>query len=278
MESHSTDPLKEKPLAPADNKKLKETIKPQEMNLPEEMEAESLKIQEEEGAIKKEAAVFPEEAKKELQEIKEEVEAAEEEKVDSLQDLSQIEDKSLTVTDEMAKGEKVTEETKETAKITTEEGDLLKEVEATTDNIPQELEEDETVDFTSIKESSDISEEEMSAPSSDSESQAVKKESSLFRNFLDLKQEPGNPPLNYPKKARKMKAQGSLSLIFYLTFDGLVEKIQIESSSGHRELDNSVMRTVARYRFLPEQPGWVRHKVNFILNGEKVEFLRLREK
>ena len=99
-----------------------------------------------------------------------------------------------------------------------------------------------------------------------------------FKSFLNVKQREGNPNLNYPKKARQIKAQGSLSLIFYLTSDGLVDKIQIESSSGHSELDNSVMQTFARYKFLPNQEGWVRHKVDFKLKGEEVEFLRLREK
>lgn len=100
----------------------------------------------------------------------------------------------------------------------------------------------------------------------------------VFRNFLDLKQAPGNPPLNYPEKARKMKSEGSISLIFYVTKEGLVEKIQVESSSGHSQLDNSVMRTFARYRFSPEQSGWVRHTVHFVLKGEKIEFLKLRER
>lgn len=105
-----------------------------------------------------------------------------------------------------------------------------------------------------------------------------KKTSFSFQNFLNLKQRSGNPGLTYPQKARQIKAQGSLSLIFYVTSEGLVEKIQIESSSGHRELDNSVVQTFARYKFLPNQEGWVRHKVDFRLKGEKVEFLRLREK
>ena len=111
------------------------------------------------------------------------------------------------------------------------------------------------------------------------EIQSPKKKTSFsFQKFLDLKQRSGNPGLTYPSKARQIKAQGSLSLIFYVTTGGLVEKIQIEASSGHRELDNSVVQTLARYKFLPNQEGWVRHKVDFKLKGEKVEFLRLRGK
>ena len=132
-------------------------------------------------------------------------------------------------------------------------------------------------DLKAVKAASDISKKQ--TPSSETEVSANESETSLlFRNFLSLKQRSGNPSLTYPLKARQMKAQGSLSLIFYVTAEGLVEKIQLETSSGHKELDNSVMRTFARYKFLPQQQGWVRHKVDFILNGEKVEFLKLRDK
>ena len=119
-------------------------------------------------------------------------------------------------------------------------------------------------------------EEREAPPASDREEDESK--SSRFRSFLDLKQRKGNPALSYPRKARLKKAQGTLSLIFYVTAEGLVEKIQVETSSGHRDLDNSVVQAVSRYQFLPQQEGWVRHKVDFRLQGERVEFLRLREK
>ena len=99
-----------------------------------------------------------------------------------------------------------------------------------------------------------------------------------FKNFSDLKQRSGNPSLIYPKQARQAKAQGSLDFIFYVTDQGLVEKIQLKSSSGHRDLDNSVLRTFARYKFQPGQSGWVRHTVEFHLKGEETELLKLREK
>ena len=158
-----------------------------------------------------------------------------------------------------------------------EEIQLLKETEEKTENFDQKpsITENSEGDFATLKESSNIPEVESLPEKIISES---KKKAPLFRKFLDLKQRPGNPDLTYPVKARRIKAQGSISLIFYVTTDGLVEKIQIESSSGHTDLDNSVMRTLARYQFLPQQPGWVRHKVNFILKGENVEFLKLRTK
>ena len=73
--------------------------------------------------------------------------------------------------------------------------------------------------------------------------------------------------------------QGTVSILFSVTEHGLVDVIELESSSGHSELDNFVLRTIARYEFLPGQgPSRVRYKVPFILEGEEVEYLRLRER
>ena len=99
-----------------------------------------------------------------------------------------------------------------------------------------------------------------------------------FKSFFDLKQQDGNPSLEYPEFARKDKLQGEAIVIYYVTPSGLVESIQLEKTSGHSPLDNFVLRTLARYRFLPDQEGWVRHPVQFILQGEEQEKeLRLRE-
>lgn len=177
------------------------------------------------------------------------------------------------------------EEADEDISLNNEESDPLIE-ELTTSSIPTESLQKETNPETetspSNNEELDLPPEESIVPDTSTESpkkeQTEGKSSVAFRNFLNLKQRAGNPKLTYPKKARQIKAEGSLSLIFYLTSEGLVEKIQIESSSGHRELDNSVVQTFARYKFTPNQEGWVRHKVDFRLKGEEVEFLRLREK
>ena len=97
-----------------------------------------------------------------------------------------------------------------------------------------------------------------------------------FKSFSDLKIKAGNPSLKYPALARRNKGQGLVSVIYFVTKDGLVDKIQLESSSGHRELDNYVLRLLARYKFKPNQSSWVRHKVEFILEGEEEEILKLR--
>ena len=98
-----------------------------------------------------------------------------------------------------------------------------------------------------------------------------------FRSFFNLKQRRGNPSLNYPQRARKDRFQGVVSIIYFVTADGLVDKIQLKKSSGTAFLDNFVLRTIARYEFLPGQEGWVRHTVEFKLKGEEQEILKLRD-
>lgn len=102
-----------------------------------------------------------------------------------------------------------------------------------------------------------------------------------FRTLFELKQKRGNPDLNYPEIAQRNKIEGSLIVIFYVTKDGLVEKIQLKKSSGHFELDNHVLRTLSRYEFLANQATWVRHEVKFKIEGKKEEpdlrILEIRE-
>lgn len=108
----------------------------------------------------------------------------------------------------------------------------------------------------------------------------AKKSSSTtaIQDFHNLRQKMGNPSLSYPDFARRKNMEGTVSIIFFVNPQGLVDKIQLESSSGHSELDNFVIRTIARYEFFPQQEGWFRYKIPFILEGEEIERLRLREK
>ena len=98
-----------------------------------------------------------------------------------------------------------------------------------------------------------------------------------FQPFHSLKQKLGNPSLSYPDFARREGMQGTVSAVFFVTPQGLVDQIQLESSSGHSELDNFVIRTLAQYEFFPNQDTWVRYKIPFILKGVKVDRLRLRQ-
>ena len=99
----------------------------------------------------------------------------------------------------------------------------------------------------------------------------------VIKKFQALKQRKGNPSLSYPEFARRGGMQGKVSILFYVTSGGLVDQIQLESSSGYSELDNFVLQTLARYEFLPGQESWVRHTIPFILDGEEMEHLQLRQ-
>ena len=98
---------------------------------------------------------------------------------------------------------------------------------------------------------------------------------SRIKNLSELQQKPGNPALEYPDFARREGMQGEVSVIFYVNTEGLIEQIQLESSSGHPELDNFVIRRLSAYEFL-DRELWARFKKNFILKGEELEMLRLR--
>lgn len=98
------------------------------------------------------------------------------------------------------------------------------------------------------------------------------------RQFYSLKQEEGNPDISsYPDFARRGKMQGTVVVRFFVTKAGFVDKIQLLDRTGHSELDNFVIRSLANYKFLPDQEGWVSHTINYKLSGEELELLRLRQ-
>ena len=67
-----------------------------------------------------------------------------------------------------------------------------------------------------------------------------------IKNFTGLKQKMGNPPLYYPDFARRAGMQGTISVLFYVTPQGLTDQIHLESSSGYSELDNFVFEAFVR--------------------------------
>ena len=86
----------------------------------------------------------------------------------------------------------------------------------------------------------------------------------------------GNPSFYYPDFARRKGMQGTVSVLFFLNSQGLVDQIRLESSSGYSELDEFVLKVLARYEFFPDQEAWIRYKVRFILEGEEIEYPGLR--
>ena len=99
-----------------------------------------------------------------------------------------------------------------------------------------------------------------------------------FKSFKSLKQKRGNPALTYPDFARREKMEGTVSVIFFVSEQGLVDQIQLHSSSGHAKLDNYVLRQLARYEFLSGQESWVQYEILFKLEGTEKEYERLRRK
>ena len=75
----------------------------------------------------------------------------------------------------------------------------------------------------------------------------------LVENFLYI-EERITRHLSYPPVARRLKWQGIAVVTFYILENGLVENIEISSSSGHRLLDNHVIETVTRLQPFPKPP------------------------
>lgn len=60
-----------------------------------------------------------------------------------------------------------------------------------------------------------------------------------------------NPKPAYPTLARKRNWQGSVVLSIMVLKNGAVGEVTIHKSSGHQMLDNSALKTVKTWRFLP---------------------------
>ncbi len=91
----------------------------------------------------------------------------------------------------------------------------------------------------------------------------------IARDYIQLRQQEGNPLPHYPEQALENKWEGEVELIYYVNTYGEVEKIRVHKTSGHTVLDNAAIRTLARYHYYPGQEGWVRHPVNFTLDKTK---------
>lgn len=157
-------------------------------------------------------------------------------------------------------------------------GEISKGEEAFTKKVQEDGEQESTPTGSALNQKNSLTVKDKKEQTDSSNALKYSFSSSKFRDFLDLKQKRGNPKLDYPREARKQKIQGRVSIIYFVDPEGLVDKIQLERTSGHSLLDNFVLRTIARYEFLPHQEGWVRHTVDFILRGEEEQTLKFRNK
>lgn len=99
----------------------------------------------------------------------------------------------------------------------------------------------------------------------------------VTQSYLELKQLSGNKPPIYPRELRLKKEQGRGQLIYYVTNDGLVSRLQLTQSTGSSELDSAAINAFSKYKFVPGQSGYTVHDFEFSLKGpEKTEAGRLR--
>jgi len=85
--------------------------------------------------------------------------------------------------------------------------------------------------------------------------------------YLNLSQYSGNKSPEYPVAARKEQRQGQVDLLYRVTKDGRVTEVSIAKSSGHKDLDESAVKAISKYKFVSGQEGWAKHPVIFKLTG-----------
>lgn len=81
------------------------------------------------------------------------------------------------------------------------------------------------------------------------------------------------PPPGYPYRSLARGHEGTVQLRVLVSSAGLPERIEIEQSSGHRELDQAAIRAVRGWRFVPAvldgqaRSAWALVPVDFRLRG-----------
>lgn len=86
-------------------------------------------------------------------------------------------------------------------------------------------------------------------------------------NYLTLTQYSGNKNPEYPVAARKEQRQGQVDLLYRVTKEGRVTEVSIAKSSGHKDLDESAVKAISKFKFVIGQEGWAKHPVIFKLSG-----------
>ena len=64
-----------------------------------------------------------------------------------------------------------------------------------------------------------------------------------------------NPRPPYPAISRRMREEGKVTLRVLVTPDGSADSVEIKTSSGSARLDESALRTVRQWRFIPARRG-----------------------
>jgi protein TonB len=80
-----------------------------------------------------------------------------------------------------------------------------------------------------------------------------------------------NPKPPYPAISRRFNEQGLVILRVLINTQGQAEQTELYQSSGHKRLDDSALKTVSTWRFVPgttngvPQAMWFNVPVNFVL-------------
>jgi protein TonB len=82
-----------------------------------------------------------------------------------------------------------------------------------------------------------------------------------------------NPAPAYPPIARRMGEEGKVVLRVHVTERGLADDVQLKASSGSQRLDDTALRTVKQWKFVPARRGdtpidaWVLVPISFSLRS-----------
>ncbi len=85
---------------------------------------------------------------------------------------------------------------------------------------------------------------------------------------------PQNKAPEYPREAREKGWEGLVVLKVHVQNNGKVSLVEVERSSGHLVLDESGVKAVRSWRFLPSRIGpmafdsWIRVPLQFVLQDE----------
>ena len=74
-----------------------------------------------------------------------------------------------------------------------------------------------------------------------------------------------NPAPVYPEKARRRGEQGTVQIALLVLADGSVGEIGLARSSGYPDLDESALKAVARWRFVPASRAGVPIDFRYVL-------------
>ena len=82
-----------------------------------------------------------------------------------------------------------------------------------------------------------------------------------------------NPPPDYPMALREQSIGGVVWLQVLVDSNGLPTEIKLTKTSGYRLLDDSALRAVKQWRFIPGKIGnhrvssWVKFPIRFVVNS-----------